>query len=320
MEHGKNRQPFFAQVGVGNAPRSELDSIDLSESYKRMGIPHPFSYSLMQHHTPSPAPNNKIEKSEVKSQYTYGTNEEAILPKDILRYYYEMLARILPYVTNKDTAFARPENYTMYQDLPTFDEVYRRATDVKVTTALSSIYENRYKDATKDIDSKKDSSITSKIQSLIFLEEFTSLLIASIFRDLRFNRVQNDNIRKINGREKYELRNSVTEWSSFVAVPSGQNIVFKSDVSASGKKIAEHLIAGNSINESIKSFFISRLLDVKRLGAYTNYGHEVLQNALDNFINCDSDDQKLGVKAGIQEEVKMSHKSYYAPHELLITD
>lgn len=290
----------------------------LGENQQGVGSSHPFPYAFL-------APNQAILQDSLfeilhktdgknasadkttpkRSIYLYGRTEAAIKPDEIQKQYYAHLQFCLKLLTdvdwsNKDNDALR----VVYNYLPSYDEMYRQATKKKITDNLIGVYRERY-------EARK---ITSLTQSFIFLDEYVWLIIVGILKDKNFERLTGNMSACMNGQEM-EFRQKIENWS--------RNFLFKTHVEFINRsehhdwRIPAHLVVQTHINQSIKMYFIRRMIVLNIFGSVGFDAKSTMENALNGLISMVDSDDNYGVRAGIQDEVKMSHKSFYAPHELL---
>lgn len=320
----KTRQPLFAQSDPEHLPHHHVKGEDSGDPYKTDNIPHPFSYVFLAQNTPSPAPDLHSLQSVPKSTYHEGLTKSAIEPANFLSEYYKYLHEVLLLITNRYDGWQADTNKSAYEALPTYDDLYRAATTEKTTDLVLHAYQMRYRssDANFDPQNTKSFEITSLVQSFLFLQEITGLILSRIRQEISFDRYEK-NIRKLlNPSDYYDVRTAIEFYLTKTEFQG--NVAFNSGNSPLDRLIPEHVIVESHINQALKIFFLRRLIKIEVHGDYLtgkNSTNESLKiNTMNHLIEYIGKTDLHGVKAGIQDEVKHAHKSHYAPHELLFID
>lgn len=324
MSHQQNRQPLFAQIDNGNAPKKLGETVGLGETYQRMGIPHPFSYVFLNQAKPSPIPKPNEKTHTFKSEYVVSRNELAVHPNDFLSLYYTYLKQVLMFISSKDERWFTgkyQDRKWFYDRLPSFDELYRKATEEKITDFVHQAYTDRYRspsDNPPDLNEKY--TITSLIETMLFLEEIVSLFVSRILQEFNYEQLKKQIENFLTGVDNHALRECLESWCKEVGFLPSEHVIFNSGNGPLDERLPEHLITSQIINQSMRLYLLRHVRGSKRQKAYIDYSENIITDSISRLIKGIDECDSVGIRAGIQEEVKYAHKSYYAPHELLFID
>lgn len=309
------RQPFFADPVPKKKPLVVVGD-GFGETLSEY---HPFRYAFLAQPTPSekPADASEQDKPKVKSTYELGIDTLALAPEKMPGMYYEQLDIALRLLTQLDWSQAKTDSQLRaYHNLPSYDLLYRRATHKKVVQTLRAAYGTRYEKADLQLNKRQSSKIkiTSLLQSYIFLDEFVWITLAQIFKDLTYERIEGEIYAWASSFE-YTRKQQLERWCATCRFES--DLQFSDGDSIQDQSVPVHNVSVNHANQSCKLFFMRRLVSMKKYGGFEKIADDVISKSLNTMVSLVDAEDRHGVKAGLQDEIKRAHKSFYAVHELL---